>query len=201
MDLDGPARDLDARFDPRIGRPVKPSVRSPRASGLKDHPVASDRPSMGRRIFRSLVRSFIAILIGIGATLAWQSHGDAARDRVVAEAPWLGWLLSVSTAKPPAIAATAADPVRQLEPLAFNLDLVRRSVEQLAARQEQMAENIAALQAVADDIRQAMSTSPPSSPSQQQAFPIPQHKPLQPRAQSSAVPRPLPPAGPPLPSN
>ena len=32
----GPARDLDARFDPRIGRPMKPSVRSPRPSGLKD---------------------------------------------------------------------------------------------------------------------------------------------------------------------
>ena len=32
----GPARDLDAQFDPRIGRPMKPSVRSPRPSGLKD---------------------------------------------------------------------------------------------------------------------------------------------------------------------
>jgi hypothetical protein len=201
MDLGGPARDLDARFDSRIGRPVKPSVRSPRPPGLKDHHIASDRPSIGRRIFRTLTRFCIAVLLGIGATLAWQSYGDAARDRVVAEAPWLGWLLSVSTAKSPAIAVTAPDQVRQLEPLAFNLDVVRRSVEQLAAKQEQMAENIAALQAVADDIRQTMSTTPPSSPSQQQAAPIPQHKPPQPRAQSSAMPRPLPPAGPPLPSN
>jgi hypothetical protein len=198
----GPARDLDAQFDPRIGRPMKPSVRSPRPSGLKDDHIASDRPSIGRRIFHTLTRFIIAVLIGVSATLAWQSHGDAARDMVVARAPLLGWLFSVSTTKSPAVAATAPDPAQQLEPLASNLDVVRRSVEQLAAKQEQMAQNIATLQAVADDIRQRMST-PPSSPSQQQAAPIPQHKPPQPRPQSSAVqsssvPRPLPPAGPPL---
>jgi hypothetical protein len=200
---DGPARDLDARFDPRIGRPMKPSVRSPRPSGLKDDHIASERPSKGRRKLRTLTGFFVAVLIGIGSTLAWQSHGDAARDMLVAQAPSLGWLLSVSTTKPPAVAASAPDPVRQLEPLMFNLDVVRRSVEQLAATQEQMVQNIATLQAVADDIRQRMSTTPPSSPSQQQAAAIPQHKPPQPRAQSSAVqssaaPHQPPPAGPPL---
>jgi hypothetical protein len=194
----GPARDLDPRFDPRIGRPMKSSVRSPRPSGLKDDHIASDRPSVGRRIFRTLTGFFIAILIGIGATLAWQSHGDTIRDMVVARAPSLGWLLSVSTTKSPAMAATAPDTMQQLEPLVFNLDVVRRSVEQLAARQEQMAQNIVTLQAVADDIRQRMSTTPPASPSEQQAAPIPKHNPPQPRAQSSSVPRPLPPAGPPL---
>src|SRR5712664_3320360 len=140
------------------------------------------------------MRFFIAVLIGIGATLAWQSHGDAAREMVVTRAPLLGWLLSVSTTKSPAVAATAPDPVQQLEPLAYNLDVVRRSVEQLAAQQEQMAQNIATLQAVEEDIRQKVS-SPPPSPSQQ-APSIPQHKPPQPRVQSSSVPRP-PPAGPP----
>jgi len=172
---------------------MKPSIRSPRPSGLNDDQVASDRPSIGRRIFRTLARFIIAVLIGIGATLAWQSHGDAAREMVVARAPSLGWLLSVSTTKSPAVAATAPDPVQQLEPLASNLDVVRRSVEQLAAKQEQMAQNIAALQAVEEDIRQKVSSPPPS----QQAAPIPQYKPPQPRAQSSSVPRPPPPAGPP----
>src|SRR5260221_4274266 len=178
--------DLDARSDQRIGtRPMKPSIRSPRPSGLKDDHIASDRPSIGRRIFRTLTRFFIAVLIGVSGTLAWQSHGDAARDMVVARAPLLGWLFSASTTKSPAVAATAPDPAQQLEPLASNLDVVRRSVEQLAAKQEQMAQNIATLQAVADDIRQRTSTTP--SPSQQQAAPIPQPKPPQPRAQSSAV--------------
>src|SRR6266699_5624841 len=166
------------------GRPHDLDARSPRPSGLKGDHIASDRPSIGRRIFRTLARFFIAVLIGIGATLAWQSHGDAARDMVVARAPLLGWLLSVSTTKSPAVAATAPDPLPQLVPLASNIDAVRRSVEQLAAKQEQMAQNIATLQAVADDIRQRMSTTPPSSPSQQQAAPIPQYKPPQPRAQS-----------------
>src|SRR5260221_7522874 len=166
-------------------RSMKPSIRSPRPSGLKDDHVASDRASIGRRIFRTLTRFFIAVLIGVSGTLAWQSHGDAARDMVVARAPLLGWLFSASTTKSPAVAATAPDPAQQLEPLASNLDVVRRSVEQLAAKQEQMAQNIATLQAVADDIRQRTSTTP--SPSQQQAAPIPQPKPPQPRAQSSAV--------------
>jgi hypothetical protein len=189
----GPARDQHARSDQCVGtRPMKPSIRSPRPSRPND--TASDRPSIGRRIFRTIARFFIAVLIGIGATLAWQSHGDAAREMVVARAPSLGWLLSVSTTKSPAVAATAPDPVQQLEPLASNLDVVRRSVEQLAAKQEQMAQNIATLQAVEEDIRQKVS-SPPPSPSQQ-AAPIPQYKPPQPRAQSSSVPRPPSPAGP-----
>ncbi len=195
----GRPHELDAQSDQRIGtRPTKPSIRSPRPSGLKGDHIASDRPSIGRRIFRTLTRFFIAVLIGIGATLAWQSHGDAARDMVVARAPLLGWLLSVSTTKSPAVAATAPDPLPQLVPLASNIDAVRRSVEQLAAKQEQMAQNIATLQAVEEDVRQKVSSPPP--PPSQQAAPIPQYKPPQPRAQSSSVPRPPPPAGPPLPS-
>jgi hypothetical protein len=194
----GPARNLDARSDQRVGtRPMKPSIRSPRPSGLNDDQVASDRPSIGRRIFRTLARFIIAVLIGIGATLAWQSHGDAARDMVVARAPSLGWLLSVSTTKSPAVAATAPDPVQQLEPLASNLDVVRRSVEQLAAKQEQMAQNIATLQAVEEDIRQKVSPPPPPPSPPPQPASIPQYKPPQPRVQSSSVPRPPPPAGPP----
>jgi hypothetical protein len=87
-------------------------------------------------------------------------------------------------------------PAQQLAPLASNLDVVRRSVEQLAAKQEQMAQNMATLQAVEEDIRQKMSSSP-----SQPAASIPQQKPPQPRAQSSAVqspsaPRPPPPGGP-----
>lgn len=185
----GPARDLDARSDQRIGvRPMKPSIQQ----------VASDRPSIGRRIFRTLTRFSIAVLIGIGATLGWQSYGDAAREMVVAQAPTLAWLFSVSTTKSPALAATSPDPVQQLGPIASNLDVVRRSVEQLAAKQEQMSQNIATMQAVEEDIRQKMSAPSPS----QQAAPIPLHKPPQ-RAQSSAVqlpsaPRPPPPAGPPV---
>ena len=190
------ARDLDAMSDQRIDiRPIKPSIQSPHSSSIEDDQVASDRPSIGTRIFRALTRFFIAVLVGVGATLAWQSYGDAAREMVVARAPTLAWLLSVSTTKS-AVAATSPGPMQQLVPLAYNLDVVRRSVEQLAAKQDQIAQNIATLQAVQEDIRQKVSSPPPS----QQAAPIPPPKPPQPKAQSSAVqsssvPRPPPPAG------
>jgi hypothetical protein len=190
----GPPRDLDARSDERVGeRPMKPSISSPRVSDR-----VAKGPSLGRRIFRTLTRFFVAVLIGISATLAWQSHGDAAREIVVARAPSLAWLLYVSTTKSPAVATTSPGPEQQLEPLASNLDVVRRSVEQLAAKQEQMAQNMATLQAVEEDIRQKMSSPP--SPSQPTAS-IPQPRNPPPRAQSSAVrsssvPRPPPPAGP-----
>ena len=194
------ALDVDAIYDQRISRrPVKPSIQSPRSSSLRDDQVASDRPSVGRRIFRTLTRFFIAVFIGVGGTLAWQSHGDSAREMVIARAPPLAWLLSVSTTKSPAVTATSPDPMQQLEPLASNLDVVRRNVEELATKQDQMAQNIATLQAVEEDIRQKMSFTPPSR--SQQAAPIPQHKPQQPKAQSSAaqstsVPRTPPAAGP-----
>jgi len=152
-------------------------------------------------MLRSLTRFSIAALIGVGATLGWQSYGDAAKEMVIARAPTLAWLLSISTTKPPVVATTSPDPMQQLAPLASNLDVVRRSVEQLAAKQEQMAQNIAALQAVEEDIRQKVSSTHPSPGPQ--AASIPQPTPPQPRAQPSAVrsssaPRPPPPAGPQL---
>jgi hypothetical protein len=149
-------------------------------------------------MFRFIVRFSIAVFIGVGATLGWQAYGDVAEQMLVARAPALAGLLSVSTTKPPIVAATSTDRMQQLEPLASNLDVVRRSVDQLAAKQDQMAQSIAALQAVEEDIRQKISVTPPSSAPASQATAIPsQQKPAQPRAQSpavqsSSVPRPPP---------
>ena len=187
-------RNLHSRSNQRTGMwPHKPSIHP---SSLWDSQVASRRPSVGRRILRTLTRFFIAALIGVGATLAWQSHGDAAREMLQAWAPTLAWLLPAT--KSAVVAATSPDPVQQLGPLAFNLDFVRRSVEQIAAKQEQMAQDIAALQAVEEDIRQKMASAPP--PPAQPATSLPQPKQPQPRAQSSAAPRRPPPPGPDLPS-
>ncbi len=193
----GPARDLDAGSDQRIRtRRVEPSIRSPRPAGFKNDQVASARPSIGRRIFRTIARFFVAVLIGVGATLGWQSHGDEAKEMVRTRAPWLGWLLPVSTTETPAAAATSSELVQHLEPMARNLAVVRRSVEELAAKQEQMAQNIAILREVEQDIRQKMSWPPYGAVS------IPPHTPSQPAAhpsgpQSSSVPPP-PAARPPL---
>jgi hypothetical protein len=84
--------------------------------------------------------------------------------------------------------------VQQLLPLTFGLNVMRRSVDQLAATQEQLAQNIAALQAtVEEDVRQKLSSTPPT-PAQQDAS-IQQPKLSQPKARSralhsSSVPRP-----------
>jgi hypothetical protein len=204
----GLARDPDARSDQRMGgrRHGRPSIDPPYSYRFGDRPLASGRPPIGRRIFRTLIRFSIAVLIGVGATLGWQSYGDVAREMLVARVPTLAWMLSVST-KSPVVAATSTDPMQQLAPLASNLDVVRRNVEQLAAKQEQMARNIVALQAVEEDVRQKMSSTP-SAPAQQ-ATALPQSRPPQPKAhssvgqsssvaQSSPVLRQLPPAGPEL---
>jgi hypothetical protein len=109
----------------------------------------------------------IAVLIGVCATLAWQSYGNKARDMLSTQFPSLGWLLATTTAstsgdlgpaqEPPQsalvsqrsapAAATASPELAQLEPMASDLAAVRRSLEQVAARQEEMAQTIATPQA------------------------------------------------------
>jgi len=183
----------NARLDPRFGsRPIEPPGRAKRQ--------ASDRPSIGRRMLRSITRFTVAVLIGVGATLGWQSYGDVAGEMLVGRAPTLAWLMSTSTTKPPIAAKTSTSQAPQIEPLASNLDAVRLSVDQLSAKQDQMAQRIAVLQALEEDIRQKMSLMPPFSASASQAAPIPQQKPAQPKttppaAQSLSAPHP-PPAAP-----
>ena len=145
----------DARSEPRFGR-------RPTTASIHSLPPARHRPSIGRRVFRAVSRFCIAVLIGVGATLGWQSYGDTARRMLAAHAPELAWMLPASATKSQVAAVTPAIPAVQLEPLASSLEIVRRSVEQLAAKQEQMAQNIAALQAIDEDIRQKVSSPPPA---------------------------------------
>jgi len=179
----GSPRDLDAdaRSDQRVHR-IRPSIHSARPVSSRHDRVESDRPSVGRRILRAIIRFSIAVLIGIGGTLAWQSYGDAAKEMAVSRAPSLGWWLSTSKTKPAAAAAaTSPDLTQQLAPLALNVDAMRRSVEQLAAKQEQLAQNVGTLQAVQQDIREKVSAPP------QQAAASPPPKPSQPKAPSPAA--------------
>jgi hypothetical protein len=144
----------------------------------------SDKPPMSRRVARSAALLLFAVLVGVGGTLACQSY----RDEITQVFPPLGWLSPVSMIKAPAPAVTTADLQEQLKPVAIDLALVRRSIEQLtsnldqlARRQDQMAQNIATLQAAEQDISQKMS-APPSPP----PAPKPVHvspKPAQPPAQ------------------
>jgi hypothetical protein len=198
LSLDGRARDLDAgRSDRRM---EMPSSNSPmgvaQSSGRKDVHVARERPSVGRRPFRSFVRFVIAILIGVGGTLAWQSYGDTAREMLAVRAPGLAAVLPPSMKS--ALAATSAASMDQLAPIASNLasslEVIRRSLDQMAARQDQMAQTIAALQAADEDIRQKFLSAAPV----QQPASVLQPRPIMtPPVQSASVPRRPAPAAPP----
>jgi hypothetical protein len=179
--------------------------RGPRPSAVNnnDYSTVKRRPT-GKRIVRAVARFFIAVLIGAGATLAWQSYGDAAMKMVRTEAPSLAWLLPVSAAKPPlddqgSTAAAASSP--QLERLELSLLMVRRGVDQLAAMVEQLSakqDQLAVKQDQMSHIAVLKSLEP-----RPQSRAVPPRKPPQPTAQSSAtqsssVPAPPPPTEQPL---
>jgi hypothetical protein len=156
------------------------SVHTLHSFGRKGDQVESRRPSIVGRMFRGLIRFIVTILIGVGATLAWQSYGDPAREMVVARAPTLAWLLPPT--RLPQSSFASPGPAQQPASAAYSLDAMRRSVEQLAARQEQMVQSLAALQAIEADVRQKMSFTPPVAATLgQPAAPTQQYRPAQAR--------------------
>jgi hypothetical protein len=157
--------DFDDEYAPCNGggrpKPGKPY----RSSGFKNAQFRSDRPSIGRRVVRSVTLFVLAVVVGVGGTLACQSD----RDEISQLFPPFGWLFPVSTTKASAPNVTTAGLQEQLKPVAIDLALVRRSMEQLASNQEQlarkqdeMAQNIATLQAAEQEVSQKVSAPPPT---------------------------------------
>ena len=173
--------DFDDEYAPSNGvgrlKPAKPY----RSSGFENAQFRSDRPSIGTRLTRSLVRFFVLVFIGVGGTLTWQYYGG---EIVRAWAPSLDWLLPAS---PPAPAVTFAELQQQLKPMAIDLALVRRTEEQLATnqdqlarKQDQMAQAMSALQAAQQEFtQQILALAPPPTPKPVHVSP----KPAQPPAQ------------------
>jgi len=108
-------------FDDRVGT-VGEQVRraSSEASELeisvtelrklaKDNSVTTTKPSIGRRVLRTVIGFFIAASIGAWATVAWQSHDDGA-SKIIPD--WavtsLSSLSSALTAKSPSHVDIAA---------------------------------------------------------------------------------------------
>lgn len=155
-----PENDADAaeRTSPNKVHRRRPGA-FPRSQGFKNTRVASGRPSITRRIIRALGRFSVAVLIGVGATLAWQSHGS---EMVRAWAPSLGWL---------APASPSAELQAQLKPVALDLAIMKRTVEQLASsqdqlarKQDQMTQAFATVQAAEQDIKQNILALAPLAP-------------------------------------
>src|SRR5262245_48878916 len=182
------ARDLESilsRSAPRPSNQNWPTAPTSDNQNWPTPPTSNNqkvgRRSIGRRVFRAFVRYSVVFLIGIGATLAWQS--DEAKEMVKTEAPSLAWLLPASTTKPPPDnqgSTTAAAISPQLERLELSLLVVRRSVEQLALMVEQLSAKQDQLAAKQDQLSHIATLKSVESPPQSRT---PPRKPPQPAGQ------------------
>lgn len=93
--------------------------------------IARARLRLGKVIPFGFVRFLAIFFIGVVATLAWQSHGDAARATIASWSPRLGWL--APAAAPVAAAAPVGAFPDRLKAASLALAAVRQSVDKLAA--------------------------------------------------------------------
>ena len=166
----------------------RPDLAPPGLDAMAD--LDEVRPSLGKRASRRLVRFLTVFSIGVGATLAWQWYGDAARAMIATSWPQLA-SLAPEPAPPPEQTAPeqiAAAPqvtispelqqlredlaqlkqeLQQLKDMPAALASLQQSVDQLAGSQQQIAGTIAKL-----------GTQKPSSPPRPASAPAP--KPLTP---------------------
>jgi hypothetical protein len=137
---------------------IKPSGDVPtiHPEDLKSDRFPSGRRSFAKRAPLALARFLITFGIGVGATFAWQSYGDTAREMVANAYPQLAWLapLAAPVAQDPAEAVAPAEPAapaapasdqQQLGAVSLDLDAVRQSVDRIATNQEQISRTIGQL--------------------------------------------------------
>jgi hypothetical protein len=111
---------------------------------------------------RTVASVFLAALIGVGAIFAWQFHGisttkspdvtaeqavSTRAGRVSAVTPQRA--LVTQTEPAPAAATTSPEVVLQLEAIVRDLAVLRDSLAQLTAKQEQTSQKVATLEAIA----------------------------------------------------
>jgi len=140
-----------------------------------------EQPARNKRASRGFARFLIIFCIGVAATLVWQSYGDAAREMIANSSPQLRWLApqTVAQTAPDMVATTApstpSPDVQQLKAVSLGLAAVRQSVEQLAAAQQQMTDEIAKLQATEQEILDKVSgpPRPAAAPARKSAPPAP----------------------------
>jgi hypothetical protein len=143
-----------------------------------------ERVKDGRFLVRFLV--LFAFCLGVVATLAWQSYGDAARQMIANTSPRLSWFApspaSVGEVLPElglrmapvgeAILAAPSSDQEQLKTLSAGLADVRQRIDQMAAQlpavQEQMTRDISnKLEAVEHEIFEKVSAPLPRPPAAQ----------------------------------
>jgi hypothetical protein len=127
---------------------------SPRSTDVLVEPAdrRSKQPSLVKRVSSGLARFLIIFCIGVAATLAWQSYGNAAREMIADSTPQLGWL----------VPSANSSPEQQLKAMSSDFATMRQRVDQLAANQQQMADDMAKLVADQKELLQKISAPLPS---------------------------------------
>jgi len=115
-----------------------------------------------------MMRFLITFCIGVFATLAWQSYGDMARERIANSYPQLGWLApeaAVAQTAPATIVPPIASPDQQeFKAMSSDLAALRQRVDQIAAGQDRITRDITVkLQAAEQDILDKISAPPPQA--------------------------------------
>ncbi|MET0721048.1 MAG: hypothetical protein ABWY64_09460 [Tardiphaga sp.] len=113
----------------------------------------SKRASLVKRASRGLARFLIIFCIGVTATLAWQSYGNAAREMIANSSPQLGWL----------VPSASSSPEQKLKAMSTDFATVRQRVDQVAANQQRMAGDIAKLMADQQELLQKISVPLPQA--------------------------------------
>ena len=167
-----PDEEEEEEFEPVERDNLRPAITS-----YPDHEVLERQANydsienrMPRRSSRGFARYLVAILIGVSATLAWQSYGDVAKQIIATSAPGLGSsseakqmiansIQQLGWTKPPAGSEQQALPVAQTAPtapaiepaqvqqMAQDLATLRQTVEQLAAGLDGVTRELGKLEA------------------------------------------------------
>src|SRR5215472_6977466 len=207
------------RDDLRPGFTSRLDLEASKRKAIHDRLVAIEnevkkRGSRGSRRFR---RYLAAVLIGVAVTLAWQSYGESAKQIIATRAPelgwspqakqmiatsiqWIGWTKSPTgpEKQAPLVAQTAPttsslDPA-QVQQMTQNLAAMKQTVEQLAGGQDQMARDIARLEAAVAELIAKIPEPPaqPSAPPARKPMPVPPSSRAPGTPPTSLAPRPPP---------
>jgi hypothetical protein len=130
--------------------------------------LRAGEPSVEPPAFRSrgsFTRILITFCVGVAATLAWQSYGDAAREIIANSYPQLGWLApqsAIAQTVPDTIVPPATSPdSHEFKAISLDLAALRQKVDQLAASQQQMTRDFSTrLHAAEQEILDKISVLP-----------------------------------------
>jgi hypothetical protein len=193
---EGPSPGAAAGSDDR----EQPRVSLEELLGPSPQPKPVKRPAS-----RGFARYLVAICIGVAATLAWQSYGDAIEQMIAARAPELGWSpqakqmiatwtvgwmkppaspekIAPETVAPKAPPAPSVDPA-QVQQIAQNLAALRQTVDQLVGGQDQMGREVARLEAAVAELIVKIPDDLPARPS---VAPARKPTPVQPSSRATA---------------